>query len=255
MILSHTNAIEKILVAQGTAAQNAGHPNLRGGPREWFIRDFLQNHLPGSLEIGQGELIDEDSRPAPPKGSYRPQVDIVIYRRDLPKISYSRDNAAFLAEGVVGTIESKSVLTKDDLENTCRASLIHKSLKRSPTLHSLGQGPPSIQSYLVAYDGPQNISTVANWLPEISGSLGAPPESLVDLVVVLGKGVIWHSSTYKDVSPLIPPATVRWGYFEQNEKNLFMLFMHMLTWVAYLSAPPSALGYVSRVLFEPYHTI
>lgn len=108
MILSHTNAIERILVAQSAVAQNAGHPNLRGGPREWFIRDFLQNHLPGILEIGQGELIDEDSTPEPIKGSYRPQVDIVIYRRDLPKITYSRDNAAFLAEGVVGTIESKS---------------------------------------------------------------------------------------------------------------------------------------------------
>jgi hypothetical protein len=58
MLLSHINAIEKILVAQGAAAQNAGHPNLRGWPREWFIRDFLINHLPSSLEIGYGEIID-----------------------------------------------------------------------------------------------------------------------------------------------------------------------------------------------------
>lgn len=108
MILSHTNAIEKVLIAQSAAAQNAGHPNLRGGPREWFIRgirDFLQNHLPTSLEIGQGEIIDEDSKPSPPQDSYRPQVDIVVYRRDLPRITYSRDNAAFLAEGVIATIE------------------------------------------------------------------------------------------------------------------------------------------------------
>jgi len=66
MILSHTNAIEKVLIAQSRAAQHAGHPNLRGGPREWFIHDFLEDHLPSRLEIGQGEIIDEDSRPDPP---------------------------------------------------------------------------------------------------------------------------------------------------------------------------------------------
>ncbi len=65
MILSHTNAIEKVLLAQSIAANTAGHPNLRGGPREWFIRDFLENHLPSTLQLGQGEIIDEDSKPHP----------------------------------------------------------------------------------------------------------------------------------------------------------------------------------------------
>lgn len=255
MILSHTNAIEKVLIAQSQAAQHAGHPNLRGGPREWFIHDFLEDHLPSRLEIGQGEIIDEDSRPDPPRSKYRPQVDIVIYRNDLPRISYSPQNTAYLAEGVIATIESKSTLAKDDLEQACRASLTHKSLKRSPPQHSFGQGPPKIQSYVLAYDGPQNMSTVANWLPDISHKLSVPPEELVDLVVVLGKGVIWHSSAFKEVDPLVPPENATWAYFEQEDRNLFMLFMHMLTWVSYLSVPPSALGYVSRVFFEPYQTI
>jgi len=93
---------------------------------------------------------------------------------------------------------------------------------------------------------------VANWLPELSEKLGVPPEELVDLVVVLGKGVIWHSSAFKEVDPLVPPENATWAFFEQEDRNLFMLFMHMLTWVSYLSVPPSALGYVSRVFFEPY---
>ena len=49
MLENHTNAIEKVLLAQSLAARNAGHPNLRGGPREWFIRDFLENHLGAAL--------------------------------------------------------------------------------------------------------------------------------------------------------------------------------------------------------------
>ncbi len=31
MIVSHLNAIEKVLIAQSEIAKNAGHPNLRGG--------------------------------------------------------------------------------------------------------------------------------------------------------------------------------------------------------------------------------
>jgi len=63
MLESHINAIENVLLAQSIAAKNAGHPNLRGGPREWFIRDFLQSHLPSTLEIGQGEIIQFNSKP------------------------------------------------------------------------------------------------------------------------------------------------------------------------------------------------
>jgi hypothetical protein len=54
MIVSHLNAIEKVLIAQSRIADNAGHPNLRGGPREWFIQEYLETHLPTILEIGLG---------------------------------------------------------------------------------------------------------------------------------------------------------------------------------------------------------
>lgn len=255
MILSHTNAIERVLIAQSAAARNAGHPNLRGGPREWFIRDFLQNHLPTSLEIGQGEIIDEDSKPNPPKDSYRPQVDIVVYRRDLPRITYSRDNVAFLAEGVIATIESKSMLTKTGLANACKAAWLHKSLKRSPPLHAFGVPLECILSYVVAFDGPKNVSTVAGWLPKLAMNLNASHDKLVDMVVVLGKGVVWQRAAFSTIPAFALPAGTRWAYFEQSEKNLFVLFTHMLTWVSSISIPPSALGYVTKVYFEPYKTI
>jgi hypothetical protein len=255
MLLSHINAVERILVAQGAAAQNAGHPNLRGWPREWFIRDFLTNHLPSSLEIGHGEIIDQESVPEPPQGEYRPEVDIVIYRRDLPKISYSRDNTAFLSEGVLATIESKSVLTKEELSKACNASSVHKNLKRNIPLHALGNSPPAeIVSYVIAYDGPVNVPTVANWLPEIRDELNIPVSNMVEMVVILGKGVVWQ----KDKVPVIPKSQIpegsHWVYFEQSEKNLFLFFTHMMSLSAYLSAPPDTLGYGFKFSFEAYGT-
>jgi hypothetical protein len=55
MLKSHLDAIESVLLYQSITASNPGHPNLRGGPREWFIRDFLRNHLPDVLQIRQGK--------------------------------------------------------------------------------------------------------------------------------------------------------------------------------------------------------
>lgn len=256
MLLSHINAIEKILVAQGAAAQNAGHPNLRGWPREWFIRDFLINHLPSSLEIGHGEIIDQDSTPEPFQGEYRPEVDIVIYRRDLPKISYSRDNTAFLSEGVLATIESKSVLTKEELAKACNASATHKSLRRNIPLHALGDFPPDeIVSYVIAYNGPAKISTVANWLPEISNEAELNVNNMVDMIVILGKGVVWQKNKISVIPESHIPEDSQWVYFDQSEKNLFLLFTHMMSLTAYLSSPPDTLGYGFKFSFETYGTV
>jgi hypothetical protein len=255
MLLSHINAIEQVLLAQSSAAQNAGHPNLRGGPREWFIRDFLENHLPTNLEIGHGEIIDQNSKPEPSPGEYRPEVDIVIYRRDLPKITYSKDEAAFLAEGVIATIESKSLLTKDELTKACKASLAHKSLRRNPPIHSLGDFPRNIASYVLAYDGPANVSTVANWLPIISEKLSASADQLIDMIVILGKGVIWQKDKFSALPKSEIPEEKKWVYFEQKEKNLFVLFTQMLTLVANISSPPDTLGYGFKFSFETFGTV
>ncbi|QTA86176.1 DUF6602 domain-containing protein [Desulfonema magnum] len=254
MFVSHINAIEQVLAAQSAAAQNAGHPNLRGGPREWFIQEFLESHLPTILEIGQGEIIDENSRPKPPRGSYRPQVDLVIYRRDMPKIMYSANNAAFLAEGVMATIETKSVLKFKDLEQACSASRVHKSLTRSYSERSPGRSE-SVISYVVAYDSSAKMPTIAGWLPEITQKLGAAPDELVEMIIVLGKGVVWRINAFPDFRiPDIPPEH-NWAFSEQHDHNLCTMFTHILTWIPVTSPAPNTYGYVKRLYFQDFETV
>ena len=255
MLQSHINAIEQVLLAQSVAAQNAGHPNLRGGPREWFIRDFLATHLPSTLDIGQGEIIDLNSVPSPPKGSYRPQVDIVLYRRDMPKIYYSRTDSAYLVEGVLATIESKSVLTKEDLINACKATNAIKSLQRKGyTGMAVGWIPPHVVSYVVAFDGPAKMNTVAGWLPNISSTLGAPSHQLVVMVVVLGKGVLWQLKSFPQLNVKTSMPSHEWAYVDQNDKNLLTLFLHLLMYVTSASTPPQVAGYASKTTFSSVQT-
>lgn len=254
MLESHTNAIEKVLLAQSKAARNAGHPNLRGGPREWFIRQFLENHLPTNLEIGQGEIIDENTRPSPLPKNYRNQVDIAVYRRDLPKIQYSKDNNAYFAEGVIATIESKSKLTKSELKKACIASNNHKNLDRNKPLHSFGPISEQILTYVVAYDGPQRIGTVANWINEINEELNLQIANQLDMIIVLGKGGIWKINKF----PAIPIADVpnghHWASAQQSEGNLYLLFTHFLSWCSFIASPPNTTGYASNLFFQEYNT-
>lgn len=251
MLESHLNAIEDVLIAQSRAAQNAGHPNLRGGPREWFIRDFLASHLPSTLQIGQGEIIDANSRPNPSPSDYRPQVDVVIYRRDVPKISYSGTDAAYLAEGVMATIESKSVLTEVELGKACLASIAHKKLKRQTFSGMMvGRVPEKIIPYVVAFDGPANMATVGGWAVKYVQEQNCQPDDLVDLVIVLGKGVLWRLKAFPELPISSAPPSSFWAFIDQSKGNLLTLFAHMLTWVAASSTPPNTLGYVGKVQFR-----
>ncbi|MEN8216008.1 MAG: DUF6602 domain-containing protein [Pseudomonadota bacterium] len=246
MIVSHLNAIEKVLIVQSEIAKNAGHPNLRGGPREWFIQEYLENHLPTILEMGQGEIIDADSKPSPDPDNYRPQVDLVIYRRDIPKIVYSKNNVAFLAEGVKATIEVKSKLTLKDLEQACRASKIHKALNRSTC-----RSQKAIISYVVAYHGPQQMSTVAKWLSDLVSTLEATPDELVEMIIVLGKGIVWRINAFPEFELKKPiPSGKHWAYFDSKDNNLYAMFTHMLTWVSSSSPTPDVSGYASHVYFQ-----
>ena len=257
MLKSHLNAVESVLLAQSQSASNAGHPNLRGGPREWFIRDFLSTHLPGTLEVGQGEVIDSSSSPRPPRGNYRPQVDIVLYRKDLPKIFVAQDHCAFLAEGVMATIEVKSQLDTEKLKQASKASLCHKSLTRSIPAIGMGSGwrPEHIISYVVAFDGPPEVRTIATWLSELCEDFKSSPEQLPELIVILGKGVVWRLNSFPALKLDPPPEGYNWAYVQQSEKNLFTLFVHMLGWLGWATPPPNVSGYCAALSFKEIGTL
>lgn len=250
MLKSHINAIEKVLISQSQIASYAGHTNLRGGPREWFIREFLESHLPSTLENGQGEIIDSNSIPRPSPANYRPQVDVVIYRRDLPKISYSRNDAAYLVEGVVATIESKSTLTNAELENANKASITHSNLTRgSSSGMSVGRTYNKPFNYLIAYDGPANMQTVSQWMIQQVQTSSFDPIKMVDMIIILGKGVLWKLSSFPALPVKGATSNNYWAYIDQADNNLLLLFIHMLSWVASYSTPPNTMGYASNIGF------
>lgn len=239
MLVSHINASEQQLIATSRIPAGAGHPLHKGTPRESFIRNFLEAHLSENLTIGTGEIIDCDSKP----GESRNQFDIVVYRKNFPKLDFGGGISGFLAESVVATIEVKSVLDKDGLISAIQAASNAKRLKRhSSGGIQMGYQPPSISSYVVAYDGPSGMDTVAGWLPGIHDSLGIILPELpktfvarckiscpsVDGVYVLGRGFLHYDNMlvsfindgYRQVNP-----PFNWIYSNINEGSLLALFL------------------------------
>jgi hypothetical protein len=205
MLKSHIDAVEGVILETSKIPANTGHSLHKGTPRETFIRKFLQEHLSERVAVGTGEIIDANSKP----GEKRNQIDIVIYKRDYPRLSFGADINGFLAESVVATIEVKSLLDQEELRKASRAAKAVKCLARNiNALMSAGYQPPSILSYVVAYDGPASMETVYGWLPDINAAEGIVYPNLplsalerqriaspsLDAVFLLGRGFMYFGN-------------------------------------------------------------
>src|SRR5437763_161337 len=126
MLKTHFDIVEKSLLATGQIVATAGHPLHKGTPREAFIRDFLALHLADNVGIGTEEVIDSNSKP----NEARNQLDIVLYKKHYPKLSFGGGINAFLAESVFASIEVKSTLNKENLRQAIKAARRLKELNR-----------------------------------------------------------------------------------------------------------------------------
>ncbi|WP_176718058.1 DUF6602 domain-containing protein [Pseudomonas sp. 24 E 13] len=155
------SAVEDKILASSKISANSGHSLHKGTPREAFIKEFLEAHLPSTVAIGTGEIIDSSSIPNEPRN----QFDIVIYRKDFPKLDLGGGICAFLVESVIATIEVKSTLDEQGLEQAIKAARNAKKL--TPHVFKfiqIGYALPAIVNFVVAYAGPAKLETTYNWI-------------------------------------------------------------------------------------------
>ena len=248
MLTTHLNNSETLLLCQAQIPSIGGHSLHLGTPREVFVREFLESHLPSDLAIGSGEIIDRDSTPA----ASRHQHDVVLYRRSFPRIYLGGSITAFLNESVVATIEIKSTLDECGVNQVVGAGLGIRSLVRSTT----GLTRP-IATFVMAYAGPAQMSTVFGWIRNAYNSrhLSDPhfvpltmPRHLIDSaalngVFVLGKGACLfendigylHGGQYYNGDP-----DSAWSISDCDRGSLALFFAVLLGLVT--SSQPSQLN-------------
>jgi hypothetical protein len=243
VLKSHMDAKENALVAISRVPANSGHSLHKGTPREAFIREFLESHLSENVAIGTGEIIDGDSKPGAPRNQY----DIVIYKKSYPKLDFGGGVSGFLIESVIATIEVKSTITYEELEQAVKAARNAKALVPSVvTSFTSGYIPPKVLNFVVAYAGPAQMHTVYNWIPQIHNSLGivipdfaqdqsqrvqtASPS--IDGVFVLNKGFLYFDNVPNGFAIEQARKTqpnIMWVYADSNTGNLLLLFLFLQT--------------------------
>jgi hypothetical protein len=239
MLKSHMDAVEQQLLATSKIPANSGHSLHKGTPREAFIKEYLEAHLPSNVAIGTGEIIDANSTP----GQSRNQYDIVIYKRSYPKLDFGGSISGFLIESVIATIEVKSILTQAEFGKAAKSAYNSKKLTpNTVSSFSTGYIPPRILNYVVAYDGPTSMSTVHGWinteyqkigivptaLPQDSNERVSTPGEAIDAVFVLGKGFLYLDNLpfgfVSDINRQASP-TLKWVFTDSVNGNLLWLFM------------------------------
>jgi len=198
------DAIENSLISISQIPANSGHSLHKGTPREAFIKKFLEGHLSANVAIGTGEIIDSNSEPR----EQRNQFDIVIYKRNYPKLDFGGGISGFLIESVIATIEVKSVLDQSAIDQSVEAAFNTKSL--TPNVNrsfSTGWLPPKILNYVVTYTGPAQMNTVHGWILNSHRNKNIPlpswtqqnktdiPGTALDGVFLLNKGFVVLDNT------------------------------------------------------------
>lgn len=87
------------------------HEIAADSTRAAFIRGVLEPFLPSSYAIGSGRIIDS-------AGNSSDHIDIVIYRRDFPRLNLPGSSDVFLFESVLATIEVRTKLIRKTLFDT-----------------------------------------------------------------------------------------------------------------------------------------
>src|SRR5688572_30221250 len=82
----------------------AAHGDVKGAPREGFVKAFLKNHLPSSIDYGTGEIVDADDNRSG-------QIDIILQSAISPRMTLLESVMLAFADAVLGIIEVKSTLT------------------------------------------------------------------------------------------------------------------------------------------------
>lgn len=215
------------------------HHATSGQECEELLIKFLNNHLPRRFCATSGFVIDSNN-------SISKQSDILIYDAENSPVYRANEKAQILpADSIASIIEVKSMLDKSELIDAAEKIASVKSLHRTE-LTNMDQ-PVNFTNFITntslgivfAYDSKTTLKTLAKNLKEINKKM--PRAHWVDVVVVLGKGMIGYCSklpgedkaalmlpeTSKDF--IIPPFYVYLSIFDDANYALNRFFLNLMS--------------------------
>lgn len=103
------------------------HNGIKGTDAEERFKRFLARHLPDSIGITSGEVVDAH-------GGKSGELDVIVYDKRRTPMLFGDHDSRFRSvpvEGVIAAVEVKSKLTLDDVRNAVKSCRKLKQLQRS----------------------------------------------------------------------------------------------------------------------------
>lgn len=234
------------LSASMEASRTAFAHNLtKGEAVEEALRQFLRDHLPASIGVTHGQVIDRH-------GAISSQLDVVLYDAQRTPILFSdaaANNQILPVEGVIAAIECKTSLRVKDIPNLARSAELLKGLDK--TAYYL-QDSPIISSVKTAYGKEWDALPVFYFVFAFEGpSIGVigdavgiehltrELENRIDMVCVMNRGVVVNGRIPLDSIDAIPfPGSQVLS--SQTKHPLLFFYILMCRYVLQGEVPPIA---------------
>ncbi|WP_120005052.1 DUF6602 domain-containing protein [Nesterenkonia muleiensis] len=219
------------------------HGGIKGTTAEERFHEFLRRHLPDSIGVTSGEVVDVDSNRSG-------ELDAILYDKPRTPMLFGDKgsrNHAVPVEGVIAVIEVKSRLQRGmvtDLIKSCQKvkSLQKKAFLSGGLVHQrerYGQMYADMPVYysVFAFESEGSYAGAFN-----DAQLEAAPEKRIDSVCYLDRGVGLNVSmnweTYQpSFSPWPTPDSIM-GDTEDAERALLQWFAVLSTAVAQAETRP-----------------
>jgi hypothetical protein len=232
MIDIYFQALSEVMAAESRLLGNVfrAHRGKLGENREALVQRFFSTYLPQRFGVGTGFALlgTED---------VSTQQDVVVYDRLNNPVLFPESAAPlFPPSALAAVIEVKSKLTRTELRKTVGKSIALKRGIRDAVEHH--PSPPQIEalSCLFAFEASQSLS-LANLLHALADeeeARGVQPIDRLDMVCILGKGLVLGGSVFhaltmagQPLTPLAPPTPQHWLALE-SEHELFTFYSRLL---------------------------
>lgn len=222
MQLYNMEALAKKLVTEyETTTEKINHMGLRGGAREDLLKDVIRQLIPERFRVGSGIIVDLNE-------TQSKQQDLFIFDAfNSPVFLKTESESIIPVESVYATVEVKSTLTKETLQQSIDnirsvKELRHSELQNSPILSSRHN---VIMGCIFAYTSDSTIETVARNVHEICTEI--PKEQQPNIVCVFDKGLIVNvlKNNFGQIA-IDPSDETMWGLVKNEQgTNLYLFYL------------------------------
>ena len=206
------------------------HAGSKGTANEEAVARVLREHLPDSIGITSGQIIDT-------QGNSSKQIDIILYDASRTPIIYTsadKTTQVLPIEGVIAAVEVKTRVTVSDVPSIIANMQSVKMLKRSAyvpqsltTVFNLyGQSYPYFPTVcsLFAFEV-DNLESFGSALGDLT--IFDPVDQRVDMACLLNKGVLLNADQAADRYTHTPTPSTLLGIY--NTDNALMLWYILLS--------------------------